>query len=464
MFKIGPFTIGLTKAFANLVPISSRGSWWPVIRESYTGAWQSNVEVVIEDVLTNPIVYACIRLIASDIGKLHCNLVAEDENGIWTKTESPAFSPVLKKPNHYQVRNAFFEQWMFSKLIRGNTYILKQRDQRNVVVAMYVLDPTRVTVLVAPDGSVYYDLKRDDLSNMPQDQFVVPASEIIHDQMTAFYHPLAGLSPLSAAGVAATQGLHIQENSSLFFGNGSNPGGVLTAPGAIADATAARLKAYWDTNFTGANVGKVAVLGDGLRYEPLMMKAVDAQLVEQWNATALAICSAIGVPAYKVGVGPAPTYNNIEALNLAYYTDCLQPHIEKIEELLDHGLELKKPYGTEFDLDDLLRMDTATRVAAAQTAVRSGMSPNEVRFKFYDLGPVPGGDTPFFQQQDWPLSLIEEQARQSLANAASRPSLPEVQPQTEKLVVVQPQDVWSFVSRFGSSLHKKMLPPDEAAA
>lgn len=421
LFK--PLQIALAKAL-NLVPISSRGSWWPIIRESTTGAWQSNVEVVIEDVLTHPIVYACIRLIASDIGKLRCNLVQQDSDGIWTKTESNSFSPVLRKPNRYQVRNAFFEQWMFSKLIRGNTYVLKQRDNRNVVVGLYILDPCRVNVLVATDGSVYYDLKRDDLSNLPQDQFIVPASEMIHDQMTSFYHPLVGLSPLTAAGVAATQGLHIQENSSLFFGNGSNPGGVLTAPGAISDPTAARLKAYWDTNFTGANVGKVAVLGDGLKYEPMTMKAVDSQLVEQWNATAAAICSALGVPAYKVGVGPAPTYNNIEALNLAYYTDCLQPHIEKIEELLDYGLELPKPYGTEFDLDDLLRMDTATRMNVATQAIRAGMSPNEVRFKYHDLGPVDGGEVPFMQQQDWPLSLIEEQARLSLERMKAPPPAP----------------------------------------
>ncbi len=429
MFSFGPFTLARTKALLNLVPISSRGSWWPTIRESAIGAWQSNVEVVIEDVLTNPIVYACIRLIASDIGKLRVNLVQKDDHDIWTTTENPAFSPVLRKPNHYQVRNAFYEQWMFSKLIRGNTYVLKQRDRRGMVVAMYVLDPTRVKALVATDGSVYYDLKRDDLSNLPQEQFVVPSSEMIHDQMTAFYHPLMGLSPLSAAGVAATMGLHIQENSSLFFSNGSRPGGTLSAPGAISDPTAARLKAYFEDNFTGANVGKIAILGDGLKYEPMAMTATDSQLTEQWKATAEAICTAFGVPAYKIGVGSAPTYNNIEALNMSYYTDCLQAHIEKIEELLDHGLELPKPYGTEFDVDGLMRMDTATRVNAAQTAIRSGLSFNEVRFKYHDEGPVKGGDVPFAQQQDWPIGLLEEQARLQLSKLQAPP--PTVAPEPE---------------------------------
>src|SRR6185312_14046419 len=111
---------------------------------------------------------------------------------------------------------------------------------------------------------------RDDLSGLHDDKnVVVPASEIIHDRMNCLFHPLVGLSPIYAAGLAATQGLHIQGNSATFFKNGSNPGGVLTAPGAISDETAARLKAAWATNYSGENAGKVAVLGDGLKYEAM---------------------------------------------------------------------------------------------------------------------------------------------------------------------------------------------------
>jgi len=36
---------------------------------------------------------------------------------------------------------------------------------------------------------------------------------------------------------------------------------ILSAPGAISDETAARLKTHWDANYTGNNAGKVAVVG-----------------------------------------------------------------------------------------------------------------------------------------------------------------------------------------------------------
>ena len=55
--------------------------------------------------------------------------------------------------------------------------------------------------------------------------------------------------------------------------------------------------------------------------------------------------------------GSAPTNANAEVSNQAYYSDCLQLLIEAAELCLDEGLKLPTPYGTEFDLDGLLRMD-----------------------------------------------------------------------------------------------------------
>jgi HK97 family phage portal protein len=399
-----------TKAVGTLQSVDNRGGWWPIIRESFTGAWQQNVEVRIDTVLTYSAVFRCISLISSDIAKLRLRLVQKDANGIWTEVENSAFSPVLRKPNGYQNRIQFFTTWLQTKLIHGNTYALKQRDNRNVVVALHILDPDRVKPLVAPDGAVYYQINADDLAQVKPDAVAVPASEIIHDRFNTFYHPLVGISPIFACGLASVQGLKIQTNSTQFFGNGSNPGGVLTAPGAISQDTAERLKAYWEANYTGANVGKVAVLGDGLKYEPMAIKAVDSQLIEQLKWTAEMVCTAFGVPAYKAGIGAPPAYNNIEALDAQYYAQCLQIHIESIEECMDQGLGLSGGLGTEFDLKSLLRMDTATQMAVLKEAVGAGvMSPNEARGTV-NLPPVKGGDTPYLQEQNWALSDLADRA------------------------------------------------------
>jgi HK97 family phage portal protein len=408
---------------AALSPLSDSRGWYPiVVREPFTGAWQLNAELSPDSLLRNPTVFACVTRIAQDCGKLRLRLVEEQSPGVWAETTNPAYSPVLRKPNDYQTTPKFVEQWMTSKLIWGNTYVLKRRDARGVVVALYVLDPSRVTVLVAPDGSVYYQLRRNDLAGVAaiEESIAVPARDIIHDRMVCLFHPLVGVPPLYAAALAAEQALTIQQTSTQFFGGGSHPGGVLTAPGAITEATGKRLQDYWDSKFTGNSVGKVAVLGDGLKYEQLAVNASDAQLIEQLNATDEDICTAFGMPMFLLNATQGAPYANNELILQLYYAECLQSPIHNFETSLDEGLGFAPGLGTELDIDDLIWMDTATRTKAAADAIGAGaMSPNEARRKYFGLGPVDGGDTPYLQQQMFSLAaLAERDAAEPFAKSA----------------------------------------------
>jgi HK97 family phage portal protein len=360
------------------------------------------------------------------VGKMRPRLMAPDGK-IFVETNSPSFSPVLKKPNGYQTWQKFIESWMLSKLGWGNTYVLKVRDARKVVVALHVLDPARCKPLVAPNGEVYYQLQDDELAQIPEGMPAIPASEVIHDRMWCLYHPLVGLSPIFACGLAATQGVNIQGNSSKFFENMSRPSGILTAPGQISDETAARLKAAWTENYGGDNIGKTAVLGDGIKYEAMSVNPVDAQMVEQLKLSGEMVCSAFHVPGYKVGVGSMPTYQNAEILNQIYYSDCLQVQIEAVEASLNEGLGLEKAgYEVELDLDALLRMDSATQVKTLNEAIGGGwMKIDEGRQK-RNLPPVPGGDTPYMQQQNYALAALmkRDQSADPFATAKPEPAAP----------------------------------------
>lgn len=411
----------------------SRGRGWFSVFESFPGAFQRNVVLERDTVLSYHAVFACITLIASDIAKLRMKLVERDAAGIWSEAESPSFSPVLRKPNDWQTRIQFWEHYFLSKLISGNTYVLKQRDNRGVVIKEYVLDPQRVTPMVADDGSVFYQLQCDHLAGIEAD-ILVPAREIIHDRFNCIFHPLVGVSPIFANAVAATQGIRIQNNSATFFGNQSQPGGVLTAPGEIHDETAARLKEYWEANFTGDNAGKIAVLGDDLKYQPLTMTAEDSQLIEQLRWTAEVVCSTFHVPPYKIGVGPMPTYNNIQSLNVEYYSQCLQSHIESAELCLDEGLGIGvgvnvdgKTYGTEFDIDGLLRMDSVTQFDVLEKA-KSVLTLDERRRRVDAKAMKTGGDTVYLQQQDHSIEAIAARDKQLIEQANNPPVVTPVAP------------------------------------
>lgn len=422
-------------------PGTGVGGWWPIIREPYSGAWQKNDSWECPTVLAHYAVYACVTLIANDIGKLRQRLMELGADGIWKETSSPAFSPVLRKPNGYQNHIQFKQWWQTSKLTNGNAYGLKRRDARGVVTEIYLLDPCRVLPLITPDGSVYYQLSNDDL-NRVGDGVTVPASEIIHDRMNCLFHPLVGVSPLYACALAACQSLKMQNDSSTFFENGARPGGILTAPGAISDETASRLKAHWDANYSGNNSGKVAVVGDGLKFEQMRMSATDSQLIEQFKLTAEMICTAFHVPSSKVGITTSPTGTTAAQENQKYYSDCLQSLIEEYEACLDDGLALPTTYGVELDLDGLLRMDMGALVETLAAGVGGGvMTPN---YALRKLGqePVEGGDTIYLQQQNYSIQALSRRDAQAdpFATGSSAPAAQPAATQPEEPTDEQIQD------------------------
>jgi HK97 family phage portal protein len=393
--------------------------WFPVVQEPYAGAWQRNDPLIWQNPLQNSTLYRCVAMPAADVAKMRLKLM-QPEDEVWKETTVNAFSPVLNKPNRFQTRIQFYESWIISKLRAGNAYVLKERDQRNVVVAMYVLDPAHVKPLVAPDGSVFYELNHDNylagIQNVER-RTVVPADEIIHDRINCLFHPLVGMSPLYSTSAPAARGLAIQEFSASFFNNAARPSGLLTAPGNIDEPTIARLQNDWKNNYTGVNQGRVAVLGSGLTFNPMQQNAVDSQLIEQLKHTDETICTSFGIPAFMVGVKDPPNYNNAELLDLQYYKQCLQSLIEHVELLLSEGLGLiDAGYRAEFDLTGLFRMDSQTQITVLAEAVMKGiLSPNEAR-RVLGYPDVTGGESPMAQQQQFTL--------EALANRANAPALP----------------------------------------
>jgi HK97 family phage portal protein len=414
-----PFGFEITRKAAvgvTQVPAALSNGMLGFIRDTYPGAWQNGAPPVmpIGDITLFAAVYACVTRVASDIAKLQPVLLTDDPAGITVQVgRQSRFWSALRKPNDYQNRIQFLAAWMTTKLLWGNAYVYKRRESvRGMVRELIVLDPRRVTPMVSPDGSVYYSLGGDDLAQVPKGE-IVPASEIIHDRHVTLWHPLVGVSPIVACAASASQGIRIQGNSSKFFENMSRPSGMLTAPGAISEATAQRLKSEWEANYAGLNIGRMAVLGDGLKYEAMTIPAESAQLMQQLAWTVEDVGRAFAVPLYKIGAGQMPTAGNVEALESQYYSGCLQIYIEALELCLTEGLEMPEAMHVEMNLDGLLRMDSSTQIDALTKAVGGTiMTPNEAR-KARNLPPIAGGDSVYLQQQNYSLEALARRDAQA---------------------------------------------------
>lgn len=421
---------------------NSWGNPWRIITEAFTGAWQRNITEKRADLITYPTQYACLMRVATDIGKLPFSLRTRAVGGVWTEVSNSAYDPVLRKPNGYQTPGQFRECWVLSKLTQGNTYVLKRRDNRGVVVAMYVLDPNKVLPMVADSGAVFYQLQTDKLNSLPEgypaDQLIVPASEIIHDRCMTVHHPLVGVPPLAASYWPALKNMKIMRNATDFFANNAQPGGLLTAPAGMTEKDAEQVQKYWTEQFAvgGAQYGKIAVIGADMKFQPFAMKSIDAQMIEQMRYGDEQICQPFGIPPFKVGIGSLPSGLGVDGLNQLYYADALQTHIEHMEALLDEGLAISRPLGVELDLDPLLRMDEGKRAEVETKLVQGKIkTPDEGRARF-NLAPTGGGDTLWGQNQDYPLGILANRMEwdQSMQPPAPPPApAPEPEPEDEDL-------------------------------
>jgi HK97 family phage portal protein len=405
----------------NSLPPLSHG----YVHEPFAGAWQMNKECWGPQGIFSA-VYACIAIIAGDVSKLPPRIVKRLPNGSKEDFPQHPAARVLAYPNTYQTRVDFWGQFVASSLFTGNTYVYLVRDQRGVISEMHILDPRRVRVMLADDGSIFYNIGgMERLASLLETDFL-PSRDILHHRLLTLNHPLVGLTPLYAAGVSAMTGQTIQQNSFAFFSNMSRASGVLTAPGKISPELSSRLKSEWDVNFKGGSMGRTAVLGEGMKWEPLTISAADAQLIEQlrWSIEDVARC--FRVPTYMLTDASKVSFKNAEQLARNYYSQTLQYHIESIESRIDVAFGLAGDISCEFDLASLLRMEFDARMSAYQVGINSGvLTINEAR-ALEELPPAEGGSEPLVQAQYRPLSMAGEPMPSATPPAPEPP--PEVDP------------------------------------
>ncbi|MFN4076398.1 MAG: phage portal protein, partial [Cloacibacterium sp.] len=167
--------------------------------------------------------------------------------------------------------------------------------------------------------------------------------------------------------------------------------------------------------------------GDDLKFMSLASKSVDSQMVEQLRYSDEQICQPFGIPPFKVGLGSIPSGLGVDAINQLYYDDALQTHIHAMECLLTEGLNAQ-PYKIDLDESVLMRMDAGKKADYHRTLTDGNIETiNNARLHF-NLPPLPGGDTIYMQQQDFPL----EQVRNNV--------LPSTQPEPVNPDTVAPMD------------------------
>lgn len=321
------------------------------------------------------VVYACIRILAESIASLPLHVYERTpDGGKEIRPEHPLYILLHDEPNPEMTSFVFRETLMSHLLLWGNAYSQIIRNGKGYPVALYPMLPDRMSVDRNSAGELVYTYQSDKGAiNLNRDS-------VLHIPGLGF-DGLIGYSPIAMAKNAIGMALATEEYGAAFFANGANPGGVLEHPGVVKDRD--RLRESWQSQFSGANAHKVAVLEEGLKFHQMSIPPEQAQFLETRKFQINEIARIFRVPPHMVGDLEKSSFNNIEQQSLEYVKYTLDPWVIRWEQSLQRSLimpgEKSKLY-IKFNLDGLLRGDYHTRMMGYSTGIQNGfLSVNDVR-------------------------------------------------------------------------------------
>lgn len=289
------------------------------------------------------------------------------------------------------------EMWAFACALTGNGYLRLLRDGNGAAYELRAVPPWRVTLEVEQgSGRLYYRIAADTALEEPE--AIVPEADMVHARYRVTgTNRLMGVPPVVSCAPAFALALQSRDVQRMLFANLAAPRGALQAEGKIDPAVAKRLQEEWDRNFANGGIGKTAVLSNGLEYKPIELNAVDAQLLEQVEASVRDIARAYGIPKQFLETGEQLTYASAAEGTRALYSLALRGFCARLADALAQRLltrnERAAGAAIEFDLSSMLVLPGGEQAEFLSKLANAGLAtPNELRNQYLNLPDIEGGE------------------------------------------------------------------------
>lgn len=307
--------------------------------------------------------------------------------------------------------------------LKGNAYAWINRDGRTGrPLELIPLHPDCVTPYVARDSSLWYFYTNPRTGEMCR----LDPADVIHRKGYS-KDGIEGISILRRAALTIQTGLSAQQYQREIYDNGGAPSGILTVATDLSgkpdievaktDGTTEKIsrkeliRREWEKIHTGSgNRFRIAVLDNGLKYDPLSMTNSDAQFVESEEVRVADVARFFAIPLHLLYAGAesyaANEMNSIELVKYTFLALVTQWEQEYSRKLLLPG-ERAARQRIKRELKMLLRGDTASQASWYETMRNIGVyNVDEIR-ALEDLCKVPGGETRYASLNYIPLAVFE---------------------------------------------------------
>ncbi len=351
----------------------------------------AGVIVTVDTAQSFAAVASCVRVLSDDIA--HLPLVTFQRQGprVLPALADPVYKLLKDRPNEWQSSFDWRKLMQRDLLFRGVAYSMIIRGFRDQPMELIRLHPDRTKARQdATSLAVSYEYLRADgrrVTLQSRDIFVV---------RYATDDGVLPLSPISLYRDTVGDGIALRKHGSTFFSNGAKPLGALQSAGKMSTDGKAEMRADFEKLYSGPdNAHRVAILDQGVKYEPISISMEDSQYVEARKFNRSEIAGIFGVPPHKIGDLDKATFANIEHQGLEYVIGSLTPWLVNWEQAIKRDLlDGDDSRFAKFNVDALLRGDAKSRAEALQIQRRNGViNANEWR-ALQDMNPRedPGGD------------------------------------------------------------------------
>lgn len=346
--------------------------------QMFTGATRSGVAMNAHEAMKVGVVYAAVRLIADSIATLP--VATYERRG---DQRFPTTRPMwldYPEPDRGVGRIDHFQMVLMSLLISGNAYVRKLRNPLGELVALKVLDPSRMEPRMGPDGMV---------------QFVWDSNRVLSSDEIMWIPDI--LRPGSVKGMSRVDELKevlgisraLDDFSARFFGSGTLSSGIIEVPGDMTQEQAERLKDQFEKNSKGLkHAHRPNILTGGAKFQKMTSDPQQSQLVESREFAVIEVARIFKIQPALLGVmqSGSMSYASVEQQHIQFVTLTLRPYISKIEE--QYSRLLPGDAFIRFNMEGLLRGDLASRFAAYSQGIQAGfLSINDIR-ALEDLAPI----------------------------------------------------------------------------
>lgn len=375
-----------------------------------SGISDAGESVTSETALGLSAVWACTNLIAGTIASLPCMVYKLDKNGERVVAKDhPLYRLLHDSPNYDQTAIDFWEFTAASLELWGNAYAVKEASGSKIM-SLLPIAPSAMTVKRKTNGSIEYSWSDDGK------HYVKPDTEILHIRGFGG-NPLGGMSTLHFAKNAFGLARAVEKSAAKTFKNGLRPSGVLTFDNFLSKENRDIARQELVSQFVGSeNNGKPLILEGGTKWQSLNISPEDAQMLESRGFSVEEISRFFGVPPFMIGHTSKSTSwgTGLEQQTLGFQKFTLRRRLKRIEQAVSKQLltpaDRASGVTIEFNIEGLLRGDSASRASFYQTMTMIGaLTINDVR-RLENLPAVEGGDVPRMQMQNVPITQNDQGA------------------------------------------------------